>query len=75
MAANSDARREPRSEQPPPVSEQRRTLWNALNTFITSQGGWVVSPPFGRFVRIEVKQGSSLPVTLEEAGTVCVMPE
>jgi hypothetical protein len=50
------------------VSEQRRRLWNALRDFIHSQGGWVISPPFGRLLRIQVEQGSSLPVQLEKAG-------
>ena len=50
------------------VSEQRRRLWSALNDYIRGQGGWVTSPPFGRFVRIECNQGSSLPVELEKAG-------
>jgi hypothetical protein len=52
----------------PKVTEARKQLWNALNAFVTSQGGWVTSPPFGRFLRIEVEQGSSLPVKLEKAG-------
>ena len=50
------------------VSEKRRRLWSALNDFIHAGGGWVTSPPFGRFVRIECNQGSSLPVQLEKAG-------
>ena len=50
------------------VSAARRRLWTALNDFIRGQGGWVTSPPFGRFLRIECDQGSSLPVELKKAG-------
>ncbi|MGB8745469.1 MAG: hypothetical protein WCD54_05805 [Pseudolabrys sp.] len=57
-----------RTEPIPKVSEQRRRLWSALNDYIRGQGGWVTSPPFGRFVRVEVEQGSPLPVQLEKAG-------
>jgi hypothetical protein len=57
-----------RTETTPKVTEKRRRLWRALNEFIRSQGGWVTSPPSGRFVRIEVEQGSSLLVQLEKAG-------
>ena len=51
-----------------PVTAARRRLWQAVSDFVHGQGGWVTSPPFGRFLRIEVKQGSSLPVQLEKAG-------
>jgi hypothetical protein len=43
-------------------------LWTALRDFIHCQGGAVTSVPFNRFVRIEVEQGSPLPVQLEKAG-------
>jgi len=68
MAYDATARREPKSEPQRPVSEKRRRLWTALHDYIRGQGGWVTSPPFGRFVRIECNQGSSLPVQLEQAG-------
>ena len=58
---------EPREPQKP-VSEKRRKLWTAVSDYVHGQGGWVTSPPFGRFVRIECNQGSSLPVQLEKAG-------
>jgi hypothetical protein len=51
-----------------PTSETPGRRWTAIADFVHAAGGWVTSPPFGRFVRIEVKQGSSLPVKLEEAG-------
>ena len=50
------------------VTEARRRLWSALHDYIHGQGGWVTSPPFGRILRIEVEQGSALPVKLEKAG-------
>ena len=59
-----------RKELPRTVSQARRRLWQAVSDFVHGQGGWVVSPPYGRFVRIEVKQGSSLPVALEKAGHI-----
>ena len=57
-----------RTEPLPKVSEKRRRLWQAVSDFIHAGGGWVTSPTFGRFVRIECNQGSSLPVELEKAG-------
>ena len=50
------------------VSAQRMRLWQALNEFIDSQGGWVVSVPGHREVRIEVPKNSPLPVRLTELG-------
>jgi hypothetical protein len=57
-----------RVEAPQKVSTQRMRLWQALSDFILAGGGWVTSPPYGRFVRIECNQGLSLPVELEKAG-------
>ena len=68
MPFDATARKEPKSEPQRPVSEKHRRLWSALNDYIRGQGGWVTSPLFGRFVRIECNQGSSLPVQLENAG-------
>ena len=48
--------------------EQRRKLWEALNEFIHLNGGWVVSPPGEKVLRIEVMKGSSLPTKLTELG-------
>ena len=42
--------------------KKRRELWRALTDFIQNHGGWVVSPPSSRYLRVEVPQGSSLPV-------------
>jgi hypothetical protein len=58
-------------EQAKPVqaaTAARRRLWQAISDYVHDQGGWVTSGPFARFVRIEVKQGSPLPVQLEKAG-------
>jgi hypothetical protein len=57
-----------RVEAPQKVYTQRMRLWQALSDFILAGGGWVTSPPYGRFVRIECNQGLSLPVELEKAG-------
>ena len=51
-----------------PVTAARRRLWQAGCDYVQGQGGWVTSVPFARFVRIDVKQGSPLPVQLEKAG-------
>jgi len=52
----------------PKVTEARKQIWNAINAYVHSRGGHVVSVPFGRFVRVEVEQGSDLPTKLERAG-------
>src|SRR5262245_52053599 len=49
-------------------AKKRRELWLALTDFIQSHGGRVVSPPSGRYLRVEVPQGSSLPVRLAKVG-------
>jgi hypothetical protein len=72
--AFSPNRAEPR-EKIEKVSAQRMRLWTALNAFVHSQGGWVVSAPYGRFVRIEVEQGSSLPVHWRKLATGYITPE
>ena len=57
------------------VSEQRRRLWSALNDYIRGQGGWVTSPPFGRFVRIESIKDRRCRFNWKRRATVCVTPE
>jgi hypothetical protein len=55
----------------PPLAVQRekaRKLFEALNTLVTQQGGWVISPPGDRHVRIKVPQNSGLIIRLAEAG-------
>ena len=48
--------------------EQRTKLWEALNAFISQQGGWVVSPPGSKSLRVEIQQKSVLPAQLLELG-------
>ena len=50
------------------VTEQRRKLWEALTTFIHSNGGNVVSPPGTKRLRVELPQNSALPARLLELG-------
>ena len=62
-------RRTPEQAKPvQPVSAARRRLWQGVSDYVHGQGGWVTSPPFARFMRIEVEQGASLPIQLEKAG-------
>jgi hypothetical protein len=42
----------------------RLSLLNALSKFVHANGGFVVSPPGEKVVRIEVPRGSDLPVRL-----------
>jgi hypothetical protein len=50
-------------------SERRRqNLLEALTKFISANDGHVISPPGQRFIRIEIPQGSNLPVSLAEMG-------
>jgi hypothetical protein len=48
--------------------EQRRKLWEALITYITSNGGWVTGLPGAKHLRAEVPRGSALPAKLMEFG-------
>jgi hypothetical protein len=50
------------------ANERRQKLFTALNTFISAQGGWVVSAPGAKNLRVEMRQGSSLPAKLSEFG-------
>ena len=50
------------------VSEKRTKHWKGLEAFIRGQGGCVVSPPSGRFMRAEIPQDSPLPTQLIKAG-------
>jgi hypothetical protein len=50
------------------AAERRQKLFTALNSFISSQGGWVVSTPGAKNLRIECVQGSALPAKLIELG-------
>ncbi|MGB9020507.1 MAG: hypothetical protein WCC77_23120 [Pseudolabrys sp.] len=67
-AAPYDNKLNPTRTEYKPVSEKQRQLWQALYEYITQQGGWVVSIPFLKNLRIEVSPGSSLPAKLLEFG-------
>ena len=59
-----------RSEINKKVSEKQKKLWEALSAYITQQGGWVVSVPGLKVLRLEIPQGSSLASKLSELGWV-----
>jgi hypothetical protein len=44
--------------------ERRKNLFEALHKFISQQGGWLVSPPGAREIRIEIPKKSDLPTKL-----------
>jgi hypothetical protein len=48
--------------------EQRYNLWEALTAYIQSSGGWVISLPGTKHLRVEVPQNSALPAKLSEFG-------
>ena len=63
----SDWLNRPRSERTDLV-KQRTEHWDALNAFISQQGGWVVSPPGTKRLRVEIQHQSALPTRLLELG-------
>jgi hypothetical protein len=50
--------------------EKQRKLFEAANAYITQEGGWVVSPPGDKRLRIESPQDGGLPIRLAERGFV-----
>lgn len=48
--------------------EQRKDLWAALCEFVRLNGGWVVSQPGTKQMRIEISRSSPLPAKLTQAG-------
>jgi hypothetical protein len=48
--------------------EKRKKLWDTLGKYIHDNGGWVISIPHKKTLRIEVAAGSSLPSKLIEFG-------
>ncbi len=48
--------------------EKRRELFEAFNKFVSEQGGWIVSSPGAKRIRIETPENSSLPIRLAEQG-------
>jgi hypothetical protein len=63
----SNWRSKPYTAYTAPVEKQRR-LFEALNAFVAQQGGWVVSAPGNKSIRIEAPEGSALPIRLAELG-------
>jgi hypothetical protein len=48
--------------------EKQRKLFEAMNAFIAQEGGWVISPPGEKRLRIESPQNGGLPIRLAERG-------
>jgi hypothetical protein len=49
-------------------AEKQKKLFDAFNTFVAQNGGWVVSVPGSKSIRIEAPEGSALPIRLAELG-------
>jgi hypothetical protein len=49
-------------------TEKQKKLFDAFNAFVTQNGGWVVSPPGNKSIRIEAPGGSALAIRLAELG-------
>jgi hypothetical protein len=58
----------PDRAKPVTMTERQKRLWDALNDFIRKSGGWLVSTPNEKYLRVEVERGSSLPTKLTEFG-------
>lgn len=65
----------PMCERPPAESkwsraklEDRKERFATLNKFVTERGGWIVSIPGDRDVRVEVLENSSLPEEMSQLG-------
>jgi hypothetical protein len=48
--------------------EKQRKLFEALNAYVSEQGGWIISPPGDRRVQIESPQAGGLAIRLAERG-------
>src|SRR5262245_26019583 len=71
MAVKPDRWKHP-AKEPPKVSEQQKRLWDAVNDYVTQNGGWVVSVPHLRDVRVELPKDSALAIKLTEFGYAIV---
>ena len=49
-------------------AKKRQKLWEALNDYVSTAGGWIVSMPGARILRIEIPQRSPLAAKLSELG-------
>jgi len=47
---------------------KQKKLFEALNAFVTERGGWIISPPGDKRVRIECCENSEIPIRLAELG-------
>jgi hypothetical protein len=50
------------------ATENRKLLWQALNQFISRNGGYLTSPPHAKPLLVEVPQYSELPDKLADLG-------
>src|SRR5262249_5736846 len=48
--------------------EDRKAKFEAINTFVTSAGGWIISIPGAAEITIECTESSDLPQKLRDAG-------
>jgi hypothetical protein len=48
--------------------ERQRLLWEALESYISRNGGWVTSVAYAPSIRFEVEPGSELPELLRDKG-------
>jgi hypothetical protein len=58
----------PRAASNPVELRKRQELWDALNTYVREAGGWIVSVPGLKELRIEAPQGSTLASKLTALG-------
>lgn len=50
------------------AARQRSQLFETLNAYVHQQGGWVVSPPGAKHIRVEIPKDLNLPAKLAELG-------
>jgi hypothetical protein len=55
-------------KESPLIIEKRMRLFDAINAFCRELGGWVISVPGHRTVRIECRKDSVIPAKLIAAG-------
>src|SRR6516164_7656277 len=56
------------------LSEKYKALWSALNAFIHRNGGWLVSLPYERCLRLETRQNSKLTGSNTRIEGGCFLP-
>ena len=50
------------------TNEKQRELWHALNNYISRHGGFLISPPAEKYLRVEIPQYSALADGLHDLG-------